>query len=146
MFRAKSGTRDATLAKAYKSPFGAPHPVPFAKPLILCVDNDSVHLHLRKAILEKDGYNVIGVTNERDALAAFREAPVCCAISDHLLGGKAGTELARKMKNIKPDVPVILYSGTMPQNLQGIDVYINKDEPTAEFLKIVREVVLRFCS
>jgi hypothetical protein len=34
----------------------------------------------------------------------------------------------------------------MPSNLHNIDVYINKDEPTSDFLRIVREVVRRFCS
>jgi len=49
------------------------------------------------------------------------------------------------MKKIKPGVPIISFSGTLPERLEGVDVYINKGEPTAEFLRIVREVVERFC-
>lgn len=117
-----------------------------AKPLILCVDDDSTHLRLRKTVLEQNGFNVLCVTNVADAIATFREAPVCCTIADHLLRGETGLELARELKSIKRDVPIILYSGAMPTNLQNIDVYINKDESTTGFLKIVREVVQRFCS
>jgi len=117
-----------------------------AKPLILCVDDDPTQLLLRRKVLEQNGFNVLWVTNVADAIATFRETPICCTIADHMLQGESGLELARKLKSIKRDVPIILYSGAMPGNLQNIDVYINKDEPTTGFLRIVREVVSRFCS
>lgn len=118
----------------------------FPKPLILCVDDDSTQLHLRKAVLEENGFNVLCVTNVDDAIATFRETPVCCTIADHMLLGQSGLELAKELKNIKRDVPIILFSGTMPANLQNIDVYINKGESTTDFVRIIREVVDRFCS
>lgn len=100
--------------------------LPAAKPLILCVDDDFTQLKLRQAILEEDGFNVLRATNVADAIATFREAPVCCTIADHFLQGESGTDLAKELKSIKHDVPIILYSGTMPTNLQNIDVYVNK--------------------
>ncbi len=120
--------------------------LPVAKPLILCVDDDSAQLRLRKAVLEEDGFNVLCVTNVTDAVATFRETPVCCTIADHMLQGQSGIELAKELKSIKRDVPIILFSGAMPTNLQNIDVYIHKGESTFDFLRIVREVVRRFCS
>lgn len=57
-----------------------------------------------------------------------------------------GMELAKEMKKIKPDVPIILYSGTAPDTLHGADVFINKDESVMTFLRIVGEVVERYCS
>jgi DNA-binding NtrC family response regulator len=110
------------------------------------VDDDSTQLQLRKAVLEENGFNVLSVTNVAEAVAIFQEAPVCCTIADHLLQGATGVELAQELKSIKRDVPIVLYSGAMPSNLHNIDVYINKDEPTSDFLRIVREVVRRFCS
>jgi CheY-like chemotaxis protein len=129
----------------YKDQSGNTQPVPFAKPLILCIEDDPVYLMLRKKVLEKVGYNVIGVTSMRDALKVLRETPVCATIADHMLQGISGTELAKKMKKIKPDVPIILFSGTVPERLQNIDVYMNKGEPLADFLKIVHSVVDRYC-
>jgi hypothetical protein len=35
------------------------------------------------------------------------------------------------LKGIKRDIPIILYSGVMPENLQHVDVLIDKDESTA---------------
>jgi CheY-like chemotaxis protein len=116
------------------------------KPLILCVEDNEVYLRLRRAVLERDGYNVIGLTNVADAISTLREAPVCCTIADHMLQGDTGTDLAKTMKDIKPDVPVILFSGTAPSGLQNVDVYINKGEPTSTFLRIVREVIQRYWS
>jgi CheY-like chemotaxis protein len=89
---------------------------------------------------------VIGVTTANEALEALREAPICCIIADHMLKGRTGVELAAEMKKIRPDVPIILFSGTMPEKLGNVDVYVNKGEPTVSFLKIVRDVVERYWS
>jgi CheY-like chemotaxis protein len=130
----------------YKDQHGKVYQFPFSKPVILLVEDDQIYLDLRRKVLEKDGYRVIGVTNSGDALDTLREAPICCAIADHMLQGSTGIDLAVELKKIKPDVPIILFSGSMPENLRNIDVYVNKGEPTSEFLKIVRNVVQRYRS
>lgn len=122
-----------------------PH-LPVAKPLLLCVEDDRVQLKLRQAVLEEEGFNVICATNVADAIATFRDAPVCCTIADHMLQGQSGIDLAKELKRIKHDVPIVLYSGAMPTNLQNIDVFIHKGESTFDLVRIVREVVRRFCS
>jgi CheY-like chemotaxis protein len=114
-----------------------------ARPLILCIEDEAIHLTLRKKVLERDGYDVIGATTGDEALKIFSEAPVCAVIADHMLRGTTGTELAEQMKKIKPNVPVILFSGNAPEHLNHVDVYVNKGEPTAFFLGIVRDVVQR---
>jgi len=114
-----------------------------ARPLILCIEDEAIHLTLRKKVLERDGYNVIGAITGDEALKIFSEAPVCAVIADHMLRGTTGTELAGEMKKIKPNVPIILFSGNAPEHLNQVDVYVNKGEPTAFFLSIVRDVVQR---
>src|SRR5690349_20054854 len=41
------------------------HPprLPVAKPLLLCVDDDSAQLKLRQAVLEEEGFNILCATN-----------------------------------------------------------------------------------
>lgn len=121
-------------------------PVQHVKPLLLCVEDDATYLTLRKASLEQSGYNVIGATTTDEALRILREAPVCATITDHFLHGTTGALLAGEMKRIKPDVPIILYSGTAPDRLLGADVFINKNESVQTFLRIVGEVVERYRS
>lgn len=116
------------------------------KPLLLCVEDDPTYLILRTAFFEQHGYNVVGASTAHEALRALRDAPVCATITDHFLRGTMGMELAKEMKKIKPDVPIILYSGTAPDTLHGADVFINKDESVMTFLRIVGEVVERYCS
>jgi CheY-like chemotaxis protein len=120
--------------------------VPPVRPLLLCVEDDELYLSLRKAFLEQSGYNVIGATTAQEALSVLREAPVCATITDHFLHGTTGAKLASEMKTIKPDVPIILYSGTVPDKLLGADVFINKNETVQSFLRIVGEVVERYRS
>lgn len=116
------------------------------RPTILCVEDSPTYLLLRKKVLEQEGYEVVGVTTAQEALKALREFPVCATIADHMLQGTTGGELAREMKKIRPNVPIILFSGTVPHSLDGVDVYVNKGEPTAKFLSIVRAVVQRYRS
>jgi two-component system, OmpR family, response regulator CpxR len=117
--------------------------VPYSRPLVLCIDDDELALTIRKKVLETDGYKVIAVTDADEGLKIFREAPVCCTIADHLLKGKTGTETAKEMKKLKPNVPIILLSGSVPEKLENIDVYINKATSAGEFLRIVRDVTKR---
>ena len=116
------------------------------RPLILCIEDSPTYLVLRKKVLEREGYDIVGAATADEALKALRELPVCATIADHMLQGTTGAELAREMKKIKPNVPIILFSGTVPQNLNAVDVYVNKGEPTAKFLGIVRAVVQRYRS
>jgi CheY-like chemotaxis protein len=111
------------------------------RPLILCLEDNESYLRLRKAVLEKNGYTVIGVSTGNDALRVLRDAPVCLVISDHLLRGATGSDLAGELKRIKPEIPVILYSGQQPDKLENIDVYINKNTSTQDFLAQVRDLV-----
>jgi DNA-binding response OmpR family regulator len=116
------------------------------KPLILCLEDNPKYLALRKKVLERNGYEVISVATVGEAVKALHQFPICATIADHLLQGATGAQLARDMKKIKPQVPVILFSGTVPENLVGVDVYLNKAEPAAKFLEIVRAVVKRYRS
>ena len=116
-----------------------------AKPLILCVEDDLKRLRSLRTILERGGFNVVCATNAVDAMLTFIEVPLSCVIGDHLLQGETGVELAKELKSVKRDVPIVLYSSTAPASLPNIDVYIRNNESTAAFLRVVHEVVRRFC-
>jgi CheY-like chemotaxis protein len=121
-------------------------PVQPGKPLILCIDDDEVQLELRKQILENDGFSVLNARTATEAIHMLRETPICLVLSDHMLRGTTGTQLAAKMKEIKPDVPVVLYSGRVPESLWNVDCFINKSEPVPRFLEIIRDLVHRYGS
>jgi len=136
-------TRSALPSGAAKD-LASTKPTPSARPLILCLEDNESYLRLRKAVLKKNGYHVIGVSTVKDALGTLRDAPVCLVISDHMLHDTTGTAVAGELKKIKPEVPVILYSGQQPGTLENVDVFINKNVSTQDFLGLVRDVVKRY--
>jgi CheY-like chemotaxis protein len=121
-------------------------PTQFVKPLVLCIADTALYLNLRRAVLEAGGYEVIGVTSTADAMTVLRVAPISCVIADHMLHGKTGLELSQEMKKLKPKVPIILHSGTVPKTSSGVDVYVHNGEPAVTFLNVVRDVIERFWS
>ena len=117
---------------------------PFAV-TILCVEDDETYLRLRKAVLAEAGYVVFSATSPSEAMQILREAPVCLVLSDHMLRGSTGIALAEQMKKIRPEVPIILYSGNAPETLQHVDGFINKSEPVSTFLQLIQNFVKRYC-
>ena len=97
-------------------------------------------------ILEGNGFAVIGAANAAEALEIFHHTPVTLVVSDHLLGGKTGAELAEEIKAIKPSVPIVLRSGCAPESLANIDAFILKGEPVKDFLQMISSLVQRAAS
>jgi len=111
--------------------------------LILCVEDNKTHLRLRKAVLERKGYFVAGATNATQAMRLFRTSPVCLVLTDHFLRGTTGTRLAAKMKKLKPEVPIVLYSGSPPESMNNVDCFIRKGDSVEHFLSMISNLVQR---
>ena len=77
-------------------------------------------------MLETRGYNVICCSKAEDALAAFQKGNVDLVLTDLLMPEMDGADLIRKMKEINPDIPAIIFSGK-------IKMY-DKDMPANIFL------------
>ena len=110
---------------------------------ILCVEDNKAYLRLRKAVLEKDGYLVLTATTGAEALKVFRDVAVSLVLSDHMLRGTTGVALAHHLKSIKPHVPFVLYSGTVPDIMGDADCFISKDETVPNFLSIIKSLIKR---
>jgi CheY-like chemotaxis protein len=80
---------------------------------ILVVDDDPTVRRLLADLLELRGYHVQVAWDGDEGLAAFREAPFDCVITDWLMPRKGGLELARAVKILNPMVPVIVCSASL---------------------------------
>lgn len=100
------------------------------KAFILCVDDEELPLLLRKLVLEKQGYKVVTASSATVALQTLNEHRVDLVLTDQLMPGGTGTELAQSIKGLWPDLPVILISGVneMPADASSADVFISKTE------------------
>ena len=106
---------------------------------ILCIDDEASGLYFRKLLLEKQGYAVDTATNPADAVTSFQSNDFDLVITDHLLGRSTGTELARELKRLKPEVRIIILSGTVdiPGGADVADGFVSKtDGPESLFEKI----------
>jgi CheY-like chemotaxis protein len=104
--------------------------------LVLCVDDEVAALKLRAAILQLAGYRVLSTTEPEHALYLLAANDVDVVLMDHLLPGMPGTDVARTMKVLRPQLPIILLSGLLDQieGMANIDLFISKAEPTEKML------------
>jgi len=86
---------------------------PASGELILYVDDDRDVATLGKEMLETLGYDVTISTKSEEALEIFRADPedFDLVITDQSMPVLTGTQLARELKRVRADIPVILVSG-----------------------------------
>ena len=77
------------------------------------MDDEATPLSCRTLVLQSEGYSVLKACSAEEALKVFRENHVDLVMSDHLLGSVTGAQVATEMTHLKPDVPVIIYSGVI---------------------------------
>jgi PAS domain S-box-containing protein len=85
----------------------------FYEPLvILCVDDDQLVLTNTVAMLEDLGHTAIAATSGRIALDVLRkEDSIDLVITDEVMPGMTGTELAKAIRAEWPKLPIILATG-----------------------------------
>ena len=83
------------------------------KKTILCVDDNEQALSVRKFMLETRGYRVLTAAGSEQALELFREGGIDLVLSDLIMPYMDGNELVRRMKELAPEVPTILISGSV---------------------------------
>ncbi|MBL0124379.1 MAG: response regulator [Betaproteobacteria bacterium] len=88
---------------------------------ILYLDDDESLVFLVKRLLERRGYFVSGFTEQREALAALRADPRAfdLVVTDYNMPGKSGLDVARAVRDIRADLPVVIASGFIDEALQS---------------------------
>jgi DNA-binding response OmpR family regulator len=72
-----------------------------------------MQLSVRETILREAGFQVSIATSAESALAVLRTAGqhFGVIVTDHVLPGASGAGFVRQLRELKPDVPVIVVSG-----------------------------------
>ena len=81
---------------------------------ILFVDDHQVLAKLSCEILEMQGYSAVSAASGEEALQKFEEQGFDILVTDFRMEGMNGLELARKVHERHPDVPVIIVTGYGP--------------------------------
>jgi len=119
------------------------------KKTIVCVDDNEQVLSVRTFLLETRGYRVIALTNPHEALDRIaRSLPgtLDLLLTDLMMPQMDGNELVRRAKNMHPQLPALILSGTVTayDRAGQADVFLPKGACTsAELLERVRILVAR---
>jgi CheY-like chemotaxis protein len=106
--------------------------------LVLCVDDELIGLKVRKILLERAGYRVLTAIDGCAGLEIFSNEPVEAVILDYSMPGMNGGEVATKMRQTKPHIPILLlsaYIGLPSEVLSMVDLYMTKGEGPPVLLK-----------
>jgi two-component system, OmpR family, response regulator CpxR len=117
------------------------------KKTILCVDDNEQVLSVRKFLLEtRGGYRVVAACNAKEAMERFRAGGVDLVLSDLVMPHVDGNELVRRMKEVAPEVPMILISGSVRTFDHGnsADAFLPKGSSNpSEMLERIRVLIAR---
>jgi two-component system chemotaxis response regulator CheY len=87
--------------------------------VILLVDDDPDVRLLTRTFLEHEGYSVFSSGDAERAVQMFRSiAQIDLVVTDLYMPGRSGMELARELKAIRNEVPVLLISGGVLEEKQ----------------------------
>jgi CheY-like chemotaxis protein len=117
---------------------------------LLLVEDDEMFRGLLRQVLETQGYQVLAAENPAVALelAAAYGNDVRLMLSDIVMPGGNGADLAAKLLDQNPALKVVLMSGYTDDALAGrdadltkADAFLEKPFATQELLRLIRELL-----
>ncbi len=116
---------------------------------ILLVDDEQVVLDVGKELLRELGYTVLEAGGGREAVEIYKENKdkIGLVLLDMVMPGMGGREAYDKMKEINPDVKVLLSSGYSKDGLateileRGCNGFIQKPFNMKEISEKIREIL-----
>ncbi|MBI5592341.1 MAG: PAS domain S-box protein [Deltaproteobacteria bacterium] len=122
--------------------------MPSGEGSILLVDDEVDLIDMGKVLLHSLGYRVVATHSSTEALEIFRRDPngFHLVITDQTMPRMTGLELAREIRGVRPEIPIILCSGYSPQitpaNLQsiGIRAFLRKPFSSLRLAQLVNQV------
>lgn len=78
---------------------------------VLVVEDDSFVLEIMKRVLAEAGYDVAAAGDHDSALEAAGERPLAALVTDLVLPGRNGYELATALRARQPGLPVLVVTG-----------------------------------
>jgi CheY-like chemotaxis protein len=116
---------------------------------ILCVDDEEVILDIFRKILVLDGYSVDTVETGQEALGLIQTHDYDFVFTDLKMPGMTGTEVAKSVKHLRPDIDVVIITGfaTVESAVEcmkyGAIDYIEKPFSEGELRRFVKHALIK---
>jgi len=116
---------------------------------VLYVDDDEVMLLMVERLLQRIGYRVTCCQGTAEALEVVLAAPsaIDIVLTDYNMPGSSGLELAQALARIRPDLPVVISSGYISEELRtgaervGVHHLLQKQNTFEELAGLLRRVL-----
>src|SRR6187431_2274672 len=142
-------TDELTDAIDELSPSSRPSPERAADITVLVVDDEASNLASLEKIFLRDGMRAFTADSARSALEIVRRHRVQVVLSDLMMPGTTGLELLRALKEVSPDIEVVLMTayGTVETAVQamreGAYDFVEKPLKRVTIVKSVRKAAER---
>ena len=120
-------------------------PTSLPKKVILCIDDDDAILRYEKALLERHGYDVLTASSGEQGLRLMAMCHCDAVLLDYEMPGMKGHEVASEIKLRRPDLVIILLSGSdVPMQAHAlVDAFVPKLESSRQLLPMIAELCSR---
>ncbi len=123
-------------------------PVGGNESILLVEDEDAVR-DLARLVLERQGYRVMTAANAGEALEIVerKDQPIDLLVSDVVMPGVSGPELARQVRRIRPGIRTLFLSGYTEEmigqrsRIEGADAFLSKPFTPQSLTRELREVL-----
>jgi two-component system cell cycle sensor histidine kinase/response regulator CckA len=113
-----------TLTESVPAPKAPPPAVVVGRETILLVEDEETVRRFARLALERHGFHVIEASSPKEALVeAATVRSIDLLVTDVVMPGDSGVDLAAEMKRVRPGVPVLYISG-YPANLIAQDGHL----------------------
>jgi CheY-like chemotaxis protein len=111
---------------------------------LLIADDDEDYVNLMSIILRSEGYTVDCAFNGSDAVIKAINGRYDAVLSDYIMPGIKGDEVAKRIRSIDPNVNIILMtgykSGIDPSKLTLFNAVLEKPVNPDVILSVLREI------
>jgi len=116
---------------------------------VLYIDDDEVMVMMVERLLERLGYVVTTLHDPAHAIAMVRAAPEAfdVVVTDLNMPELSGLDVARALQRIRPELPLIISSGNLPDHLQhearqaGVRALVHKQYTLEELGAVIHWVL-----
>lgn len=120
------------MSRAYRGP----------QRMLLCIDDSQAILEYERSLFERSGYIVVTAPTARQGLGFATMFRFDAVLLDYRVSGMNGHQLAFELRHIRPETPVVMFSGSeIPEETRKlVDAVVPKTEAVEELLSTVTRI------